>query len=139
MDSNLTTVVAAATGGIPAVIAAIFAYKSSIRANAVTAETNRLASTKVDAEAYERSQKFYESLLAEAEKHLERLRTQTDRLNDQVDRLNAQLANEQDVSNVLRNQVRGLTTQIGSMEVTLNELRIQVQERVGRRTVGVDG
>lgn len=124
MDS--TTIFAAAIGGVPALVAAWFAYQASMRATAITEQGNRVAAIKVDAEAYERSQKFYESLMVEAEKHIERLRTHIERLTDQVDRLNNQLATEQDVSNVLRNQIRALTAQISSMELTLNELRNQV-------------
>lgn len=127
-----TTIVAAAVGGAPALVAAWFAYRASARANEQAAaqaeETNRIAATKVDAEAYERSQLFYEKLLGEADKHLERLRTQVDRLQDQLDRVNTQLANEQDVSNTLRNQVRILTTQVGSMEATVQILRVQMNE-----------
>jgi chromosome segregation ATPase len=126
---DATTIIAAAIGGIPALLAAFFAYKSSTRAATITNEANRLAATKVDADAYERSQRFYESLLNEAEKHIDRLRAQTERLNDQVDKLNNQLANEQDVSNVLRNQVRALTTQVGSMDSTLNDLRNELSRR----------
>jgi len=117
MDS--TAILAAVFGGVPAVVAAIFAYRSSAQANAVSVK-------KVDAEAYERSQQFYEKLIAEADKQMERLRLQVDRLNDQVDRVNSQLAQEQDVSNALRNHVRTLTAQVGSMEMTLAELRVQI-------------
>lgn len=126
LSIDSSTITAALSGGVPAILAAYFAYRSSMRAAASTEEANRLASTKVDAEAYERSQRFYESLVAEAEKHIDRLRLQIDKLNEQVDRLLAQVATEQDVSNVLRNQVRALTTQIGNMETTLNELRIGI-------------
>lgn len=135
---DVTVVIAAGIGGLPAILAAFFAYKSSIRAAKTTEEANRLAGTKVDAEAYERSQRFYESLLGEAEKHIDRLRSHTDRLNDQVDRLNTQLASEQDVSNALRNHVRALTSQISAMEAILNELRAEVHKpgRTGRDESG---
>lgn len=125
---DVTTVIAAAVGGVPAIAAAWFAYRASVHANATTEESNRIASTKVDAEAYERSQVFYEKLLAEAERHLDRLRGQVDRLQDQLDRVNTQLASEQDVSNTLRNQVRSLFTQVNSMEGTLIEMRRQMGE-----------
>jgi peptidoglycan hydrolase CwlO-like protein len=114
---DAAAILAASIGGIPAIIAAIFAYKSSANANEVSVK-------KVDAEAYERSQQFYEKLLSEADRQLERLRVQVDRLNDQVDKVNTQLATEQDVSNVLRNQVRMLTTQVSTMEAMLNEVRL---------------
>lgn len=131
MDS--TTVLAAGIGGIPAIAAAWFAYRASMRASETTSETNRIAATKVDAEAYTRSQQFYEKLLSEADKHLERLRREVDRVNDQLERVNSQLAQEQDVSNSLRNQIRALTTQVGSMETALSSLRLQVGERLGHR------
>lgn len=127
MDAS--TIAAALSGGVPAITAAYFAYRSSIRAAAVSAEANHIAASKVDAEAYERSQRFYESLVTEAEKHIDRLRGQTDKLNEQVDRLYAQIATEQDVSNVLRNQIRALTTQISTMEITLNELRLGISTK----------
>lgn len=120
---DATTIIAGAVGGFPAILAAYFAYKASVRASDITEQQNRITVTKVDAEAYERSQKFYEAMLAEAEKTMDRLRVQIDRLNDQVDHLNTQLASEQDVSNVLRNQIRALTTQISYLEQTLNELQ----------------
>lgn len=123
------TILAAAIGGIPAILAALFAYRSSTRAARITDDANRLASTKVDADAYERSQRFYESLLHEAEKHIDRLRSQIEILNGQVDRLNSQLVTERDVSNSLRNQVKALTTQVSSMDATLKELRAELSRR----------
>jgi peptidoglycan hydrolase CwlO-like protein len=129
MDS---TIIVAAVAGVPSIVAAAFAYQSSKRANEATVEANKIAANKVDGEAYERSRLFYESLLAEAEKHAERLQRQIERLNEQVDRLSSQLAGEQDISNTLRNQIRALQGQIGAMESTLGELRAQVMERAGR-------
>lgn len=126
---DATTITAVAIGGIPAIVAAFFAYRASLRAARVTEEANRIASTKVDAEAYERSQKFYESLTTEAEKHIDRLRGQIDRLNDQVDRLNTQLATEKEISRAAREQVRALTSQINLMERTVNDLRQELADR----------
>lgn len=126
MDPAITIALVA---GVPSVVAAAFAYRSSARAN-------KISETKVDAEAYDRSQLFYEKLLAEAEKHLERLRSQVERLNDQLDRVNNQLAQEQDTSNALRNHVRTLQLQVNSLEATVNELRIQLNGRGGTPTAG---
>jgi septal ring factor EnvC (AmiA/AmiB activator) len=122
------TIVAAVVGGVPAIVAAWFAYRASSNANAQTEETNRIAATKVDAEAYSRSQAFYEKLLTEADKHIDRLRSQVERLNDELDRVGAQAAQERDVANALRDQVRSLTRQVGAMEGTLAEMRRQMNE-----------
>lgn len=121
------TLVAAGIGGVPAIVAAWFAYRSSVRANQSTDEANRIARTKVDAEAYERSQAFYEKLLGEADKHLDRLRAQVDLLSDQLNRVNQQLVSEQEVSATLRGQVRVLGAQVATMEGTIAEVRRQVE------------
>src|SRR5215210_3657529 len=123
---DVGTLIAAGIGGVPAIVAATFAFRSSVRATKATEAANNLAATKVDAEAYERSQAFYEKTLTEAEKQIDRLRSQ-------IDRLTTQLAQEQDVSNVLRNQVRTLATQIGSLEATLNSLRVQLDTMAAHR------
>ncbi len=130
MDTN---VIIAVIAGIPSLAAAAFAYRSSVSATRAKStsdsEVNRLASTKVDAEAFERSQVIYEKAMLAAEKEVGRLQGQVDRLNDQLDRLNDQLAREQDVSNTLRNHVRTLQSQVSSMEVTVSSLRHQVTRK----------
>ncbi len=113
---DTTTIVTAVVAGIPSFFAAVFAYRTS-------AHANRISETKVDGEAYERSQQFYEKVMAGAERELARLQAQVDRLNDQLERVNNQLALEQDVSNTLRNHLRALQTQVTAMESTVLSLR----------------
>jgi len=124
MDSTLT---AALIAGVPSIAAAVFTYRASVTATRAKAsadsEVNRLAATKVDAEAYERSQAIYEKAMASAEKEVTRLQGQVDRLQAQLERVNDQLAREQDVSNTLRNHVRTLQTQVQQMEQTVTSLR----------------
>ncbi len=130
-----TSILVALVAGVPSVAAALFAYRSSAQATRAKAETdaevNRIAATKVDAEAFERSQALYEKVLAAAEKEVGRLQSQVDRLHDQLDRVNDQLAREQDVSNTLRNHVRTLQAQVTTMEQTLTALRIQISPQRG--------
>lgn len=118
-SASLTTVAVAVISLFGSGLAALLSFRASTSANKVSEK-------KVDAEAYERSQQFYEKLLAEADKALDRLRTQVDRLQDQLDRVNTQLAQEQDVSNLLRNHVRALQTQVNSMEASVTSLRTQL-------------
>lgn len=73
-----------AIGGVPAIVAAYFSYRASTHANATTAETNRIAATKVDAEAYERGQRFYKDALEQAERQIVRLREENDELRKRV-------------------------------------------------------
>ncbi|MEV0382435.1 hypothetical protein [Nonomuraea sp. NPDC050643] len=103
------SVLAAIVAGLAAVVGAWFAYRASTKAN-------QLADRKVDMEAYDRNIVYYEKLIANLEKDVERFRTS-------VDRVNAQLAQEQDVSNALRNQVRTMQAQLDLLERTLNEYR----------------
>ncbi len=130
MDATLIT---AGVAAVPSMAAALFAYRSSMVATKAKADADaevaRLAQTKVDAEAFERSQSFYEKVMASAEKELARLQSQVDRLHDQLVRVNDQLAKEQDVSNALRNHVRTLQVQVTSMEETLGALRTQFGPR----------
>ena len=128
------TIVTAAVAGLPSVLAALFAYRSSSQANRVNAEAQRINERKVDAEAYDRSQAFYEKLLSEADRAVDRLRSQVDRLQEQLDRTNNQLSNEQDVSNALRNHVRSLQAQVNGMEVTVATLREQLNVNRGGDT-----
>lgn len=73
-----------AIGGVPAIVAAYFSYRASTRANAQTAETNRIAATKVDAEAYERGQRFYREALEQAERQIDRLREENKELRRRI-------------------------------------------------------
>ncbi len=132
MDASL---IAGLLTGIPSIAAAAFAYRSSISAtkakSEADAEVNRLAATKIDAEAYERSQAIYEKAMTAAEKEVTRLQGQVDRLAGQLERVNDQLAREQDVSNTLRNHVRTLQTQVQAMEQTVGALRTQITPSSG--------
>ena len=110
MDANALTI--AIIAALPGLAAAAFAYRAS-------AQANRTADRKVDAEAYERSQAIYEKTLSQADQQIDRLR-------QQVERLNEQLASEQDLSNSLRNQVRSLQTSVATLETTLTNLRSQL-------------
>lgn len=134
MDASLLV---AGVTGIPSIAAAVFAYRSSASATRAKAEAdfqvNQIAAGKVDAEAFERSQTFYEKVMAAAEKELGRLQGQVDRLHDQLERVNDQLAREQDVSNTLRNHVRTLQSQVSAMEQTVTGLRVQMGPRDGGR------
>lgn len=102
---DLVPLLTGVAGGIPAFLAAWFAYRSSSSANKVE---NR----KVDNEAYEKAQAAYERLL-------DRLQRQVDVLQSNLDRVNGMLASEQDVSNKLRNQIRLLTSQLAELEATI--------------------
>lgn len=104
---------------IPAIGAAFFAYRSSSKAT-------KVEQTKVDGIVFERSQQFYEKVMASADKEVTRLQTQVDRLHDQLGRVNDQLAKEQDVSNALRNHLRTMQGQVTVMETTLDALRSQI-------------
>lgn len=103
------SVLVAIIAGMAAVIGAGFSFRASTKAN-------QLADRKVDMEAYDRNIVYYEKLIANLEKDVERFRTS-------VDRVNAQLAQEQDVSNALRNQVRTMQSQLDLLERTLNDYR----------------
>lgn len=119
-----TIVITTVLAGLPSIAAALFAYRTSTQANKISA-------TKVDGEAYERSQQFYEKVMAGAERELTRLQVQVDRLNQQLERVNSQLALEQDVSNTLRNHLRALQTQVTSMEQTVATLRTGLHRTQG--------
>ncbi len=102
-----------------AILSAVAALGAAFLTYRASSQANRINSTKVDAEAYDRAQVLWEKALAQAE-------SQTDRLRSQVDRLSDQLATEQDVSNNLRNQVRTLQQTVTSMEQSLSALRLQI-------------
>ncbi len=102
---DLTPLLTGIIGGVPAIVAAGFAYRSS-------AAANRVEHRKVDAEAYERAREEYEKLL-------DRLQQQIDRMQSNIDRLYAQLASEQDISNTLRNQLRTLMAQVAELEAMI--------------------
>ncbi len=106
---DLTPLLTGALGSVPALGAAWFAYRSASSANKVDHR-------KVDNDAFEKSQAAYERLL-------DRMQQQVDRMQSALDRVNTQLASEQDVSNVLRNQVRNLTAQVTELESIIASMR----------------
>lgn len=116
MNQAFATILVALVALTGSGFATVLSYRASGRANAIQEK-------KLDTEAYDRATGFYDRLLATADRELERLRGQVDRLYDQLQRVNTQLAQEADVSNVLRNQVRALQTQVESMETTMVALR----------------
>ncbi len=101
------------------VAAAYLSYRASSHANAVSAK-------KVDAEAFDRAAALYDKALQAAERETERMRSQ-------VDRINQQLAQEQDVSNLLRNQIRALQGQVDSLEGIVAQLRRSLHEAGARK------
>jgi small-conductance mechanosensitive channel len=101
----LVAVLAGFLGSVPGVLA----YRASTKANA---QTER----KVDGEAYERAQQFWEKQLGAADLQLERVRSQLDRISDQ-------LSKEQDISNYLRDQIRVLQGQVRILEDLVAELQ----------------
>ena len=106
---DATPIVVALIAATAASVPGILAWRASSRANATS-------DRKVDAEAFDRAAALYDKALAAAERETERLRSQ-------VERINAQLAQEMDVSNVLRNQVRTLESQVRTLESLVAELR----------------
>lgn len=95
-------VIAACVAAAAALGGAYLTYRTSSKANA----TN---DRKLDVDEFKEAQAWYKERLAEADRHIERIRAQLDRVNDQ-------LAREQDVSNVLRNEVRALQGQVDLLE-----------------------
>lgn len=115
MNAAIVVAIAAASGSIAA---AYFSYKASTRATAVEA-------TKVEQDAFDRSVRFYEQ-------QLDRMTSQLDRMNVQMERVTTQLAQEQDVSNALRNHVRTLQIQVDALTQTIAELRARMAARHGQ-------
>jgi septal ring factor EnvC (AmiA/AmiB activator) len=114
-----TQVLVATIAGVPAIVAAIFAYRSS-------AQANKAAEKKVDAEVFERTQGLYEQAIAGAQREIERLQQSQERMAAQLDRMNTQLANEQDTSHRLRGQLAVLQAQVQTMDGIIAALRAQL-------------
>jgi chromosome segregation ATPase len=108
------------------VIAAIGLIGSLSAGYRATTDANRVNEKKVDAEAYARSQGFYEKLLTEADKHLDRLRNQVTTVSEQLARVTEQLGEEQEVSDHLRTQLRGLQEKVVTMETALITMRVDL-------------
>lgn len=123
MDNPL---IIAIVGLVGAMFSAYLSYRASTSANRAADEANRVAEKKVDAEAYERSQGFYEKMLQEADKHLDRLRQQVELLSAQLERVVNELNSEQVTSLSLRKRVHELQIQVSTMELTVYELRRQL-------------
>lgn len=98
---NSPAIVVALVAAVLSVVTALLTYRSASRANAIS-------SRKVDVEEFNAQQSRYKEMLAEQDRHVERIRTQMERLQDQ-------LAREQDVSNALRNEIRALKGQIDAL------------------------
>jgi chromosome segregation ATPase len=131
MDTS--AIVLAVVAGVPSILAAAFAYRTSNQATKAKVkadeDVNKLSTLKLDAEAFDRSQAFYDKVINAAEKEVDRLQGQIDRLHAQLERVNDQLAREQDVSNTLRNHLRTVQQQVVNMESTVNLLRAQFGPR----------
>jgi septal ring factor EnvC (AmiA/AmiB activator) len=120
------TIIIAAIGLIGSALAGLLSYRASATANRATADANRINEKKVDAEAYARSQGFYEKLLVEADRHLDRLRKQVEELSEQLNRVTDQLNREQRMSDNLRNQVREMQQKMSALESTLTAMRVDL-------------
>ena len=71
-----------------AIVTAVLTYFAATKANKRAMKTEQI---KVDAEAYMRAQKIYDSTIAQLRTDNERLTTKVDRLEAQIDRLEATL------------------------------------------------
>ena len=100
--------------------AGYMAYRASTQAN-------KISDKKVDADAYERARTFYEKLLSDADRQLDRLRTQTDRMQDELSSMNTKLLTEQENSSSLKDHVRNLQRQVLGLEQTVETLNLQLQ------------
>jgi chromosome segregation ATPase len=98
--------IGAVLAALAAVIGAALSYRASTRANATS-------DRKVDLEEFRDQQTRYKEMLSEADRHIDRIRSQLDRVQDQLGR-------EQDVSNLLRNEVRSLQGQVDMLERTMS-------------------
>jgi chromosome segregation ATPase len=124
-------VVAGISGGV-ALMSIVFTYGSSIKATKVDEK-------KVDQAAFDRAIDFYKKQLDDADKQMDRVTAQMDRLNLQLESVSTQLGKEQDVSNILRNQVRVLQTQVNLLTGTIDDLRTRLGERLGKDKEAVTG
>lgn len=118
MDS--TQVIVAAIAGIPAVAAAIFAYRSS-------AQATKAGEKKVDAEVFERTQALYEKAITGAEREIDRLQRSQEQMASQIERMNTQLVSELDTSTRLRVQLSSLQAQVQTMDGIIQSLRAQIE------------
>jgi len=103
-------------GLVGAIFSTILSYRAASQANRAAAETARSAERQVEGEAYSRGQVMYEKLLTEADRHLDRLRSQIQLLSEELERVSKQLAAEQTANDLLRVQVRQLHERLQTME-----------------------
>ncbi len=101
MKFNDPTIIVALVAAVVSVLTALLTYRNSSKANAAN-------DRKVDIEEFNAQQARYKEMLAEQDRHIDRIRAQLDRVQDQ-------LAREQDVSNALRNEIRALQGQIDAL------------------------
>lgn len=97
---------AAVAAAFAAIVTAALSFRAATRANATS-------DRKVDLEEFRDAQQRYKEMLAEADRHVERVRAQLERVQDQ-------LAREQDVSNALRNEIRALQGQVDLLERSMS-------------------
>jgi len=119
VSASSTQIIVAAIAGVPAVAAAVFAYRSS-------AQATRAGEKKVDAEVFERTQVLYERAIAGAEREIERLQRSQEQMASQIERMNAQIVNELDNSTRLRVQLSSLQAQVQTMDGIISALRTQL-------------
>lgn len=92
------TLLVALISAVVALVGGYLSYRATTKANATS-------DRKVDLEEYRDQQNRYKEMMAEQDRHIDRIRAQLDRVQDQ-------LAKEQDVSNALRNEIRALQGQV---------------------------
>lgn len=90
---------------IVAVIAAVAAVAGGYLSYRAATKANTVSSRKVDLDEYEAQKVRYRDMIAEQDRHIERIRHQLERVQDQ-------LAKEQDVSAALRSEIRALQGQV---------------------------
>lgn len=112
LDPNFATIMVGALSLVGGLGGALLAFRASSQAN-------KISNKKIDAEAYERSQSFYEKSLAQAEKDIERVRAQAEK---DIERVRAQA--ERDIERLrtqvdrLQDQLTRVTAQLGQMSMS---------------------
>lgn len=120
MDATIAVAVIAATA---AMASAFFTYQASTKATSVE-------NKKVDQTAYDRAIDFYNRQLDDANKQIDRVTAQLDRMSLQLEKMSIQLANEKDVSNTLRNQIKFLESQVEILKTTIADLRGRMGQKM---------
>lgn len=91
------------------------------------AEAQRRAD--VEAQAYERARVAYERIVRELELQLDRNQATVTRFQEHLDQVFARLAQEQDVSNALRNQVHAMQRQVVALQEENEAFRRVIAEQ----------